>query len=396
MDRGATTSSLTDEKAEGTVRIGAVRRTYFAKSPTMTLNQRRIGLCGFLAVPALAASCAPRPSSPASTVSQAWEHRRDSEQTALSQDVQTRSQAATRSTTGSTRDSADDEPIALVDGKSISRNQLNSLLIRSRGAAILEQLVGLAAAEAHAETHGVEIGDAEVQFEYELALRRLLDPLATAGATIFDHAEAERLLDAVLEGRFMSRPEYMLTVRRNALLRKIVAAGLTVSDDQLRSEYDIAYGVRLQVRHIQLANLPDATRIMERLTAGEGFAELASRYSNNATTARRGGLLEPFSPRDEDIPAAFRETAAKLKPGEVSGLVRVGEWFHVLKLEKRIPAENHELEEVREVLERRLLVRLTDAKMRTLFEKLMREASVQIADPELRERFAKTHPEITR
>jgi len=362
----------------------------------MKLGMRQVCRCGILAVVAPFAACAPRDTTPASTVSQAWEHRRDSEPLTPSQDGRTRGAIPPSAGSNATFDPSIEEPIATVNGRAIDRKELISLLVRARGAAILEQLVGLAAAEAYADGQGVEVSDGDVRFEYELALRRLLDPLATANSTAFDRAEAERLLDAVLEGRSMSREEYMLTVRRNALLRKAVAVGLTVSDDQLLSEFEMAYGDRVQVRHIQLANLPDATRIMERLTAGEDFAELASRYSGNAITARRGGLLEPFSPRDEDIPAAFRETAAKLKPGELSNLLRVGEWFQVLKLERRIPAERHEMEEVRDVLERRLLVRLTDAMMRPLFEKLMRAASVRIADPELREAYAVTHPDITR
>jgi hypothetical protein len=39
---------------------------------------------------------------------------------------------------------------------------------------------------------------------------------------------------------------------------------------------------------------------------------------------------------------------------------------------------------------------LTDAGIRTLFEKLLREASVQIADPVLREAFQAAHSDVER
>jgi foldase protein PrsA len=362
----------------------------------MKRSIRQFCCCGVLTAVALCSACAPHDASPASSVSQAWEHRRDGEPTARprSRSANARSSGAADSTAAS--DSPGAEPIATVNGKPVDRGEFVALLIRSRGAAILEQLVGLAAAESYAVDQGVVITDADVDFEYDLALRRLFDPLTSTTSAAFDRAGSERLLDAVLDGRMMSRPEYMLTVRRNAHLRKVVAAQLAISDDQLRSEHELAYGDRVQVRHIQLANLVDASRIKERLAAGEDFAELASRYSTNITTARHGGLLEPFSLRDEDIPQAFRQVAANLKPGDVSDLVRIGEWFHVLKMERRIPAETHEFDEVKESLRRRLLVRLTDARIRTLFEKLIREASVQIADPVLREAFQAAHPDVER
>lgn len=362
----------------------------------MKRSIRQFCCCGVLTAVAISSACAPRDASPASSVGQAWEHRRDGEP-----DARPRSRSAGAKGSGAAdsiaaSDSSGAEPIATVNGIPIDRGEFVSLLIRSRGAAILEQVVGLAAAESYAVGQGVVITDADVDFEYDLALRRLFDPLTSTTSADFDRAGAERLLDAVLEGRMMSRPEYMLTVRRNALLRKVVAAQLAISDDQIRAEYELVHGDRVQVRHIQLANLADAARIKERLAAGEDFAELASRYSTNMTTARRGGLLEPFSLRDEDIPQAFRQVAANLMPGDVSDLVRVGEWYHVLRLERRIPAETHELEEVKESLRRRLLVRLTEARIRTLFEKLMREASVQIADPALREVFLAAHPDVER
>ena len=88
----------------------------------------------------------------------------------------------------------------------------------------------------------------------------------------------------------------------------------------------------------------------------------------------------------------MRQTAAKLTASEVSDVVRVGEWYHLLKLEKQILAEKRDFESVREVLQKRIEVRLTDARMRDLHEKLFNEARVQIPDPLLREAYQAAHP----
>ena len=104
---------------------------------------------------------------------------------------------------------------------------------------MLEQFVGLAAAEEFARKRGVTVTDADVEFEYDLALRRLSDPLAFTTAEGFERADAERLLDSILVTRYMFGPEFMLTVRRNAFLRKALTAETTITDDQLRDEYEL-------------------------------------------------------------------------------------------------------------------------------------------------------------
>lgn len=283
------------------------------------------------------------------------------------------------------------EGLATVGTTGISRDEFVSLLIRSRGVAVLDQLVGLAAAEELAKARGVSVSEANVDLEYELALRRLWDPLAFNTTEGFDKKEAERLLDSILAARSMSREEFRVTVRRNAVLRRVLAAELTVSDEQVRSEYDLAYGERVQIRHIQLGNLADARRIKERLASGDNFAELAARFSTNATTARRGGLLDPFSIRDELYPLALRQSAEKLEPGQVSEVIRVGEWYQLVKLEKKVPAQQQDFDSVRDALMQRVMVRLTDPGMRDLHDKLMREAKLQISDPLLRDLYDRAH-----
>ncbi len=279
------------------------------------------------------------------------------------------------------------DAIATVGTSQIPRDEFVALLIRSRGVPVIEQLIGLSAAEEFAKKRGVTVSDADVDFEYELALRRLSDPLAFSTTEGFDIAEAERLLDSILASRSMSRPEFMVTVRRNACLRRVLAAEFTVTDEQLRSEYDLAFGDRIQLRHIQSGNLADASRIKERLAAGEDFADLATRYSTNATTARRGGQLDPISLRDEFFPQSMRQAAAKLGPGEVSDVIRVGEWYQIIKMERAVPAQQRDFDSVRDMLKKRIEVRVTDAGMRDLHDKLMRDAAVQISDPLLRDAY---------
>ncbi|MFQ5494894.1 MAG: peptidylprolyl isomerase, partial [Phycisphaerae bacterium] len=132
--------------------------------------------------------------------------------------------------------------------------------------------------------------------------------------------------------------------------------------------------------------------VRDRLDAGEDFADLAVRYSANIASARDGGLLDPFSAEDDDLPIAFRETAFSLKPGEVSPAVRVGPWLHLIRLDELIPADPIPLAAVRTEVVDSLRGRLIESAMARHFEKLMKEATIEVYDAFLREAFHKQRP----
>lgn len=72
-----------------------------------------------------------------------------------------------------------------------------------------------------------------------------------------------------------------------------------------------------------------ADQIIERLKAGEDFSQLAASYSD-APDALQGGVISP-RPIDR-LPALFAEVVARLKPGEVSPILKSPNGFHIVKL----------------------------------------------------------------
>lgn len=282
--------------------------------------------------------------------------------------------------------------IAIVNGVPIPRHRVIYFLLKSRGPVVLEQLVVLDAAERMASDRGLTVSRDDIEREYDLALQRITNPLAVVTPDGFNRPRAEELLQTVLARRSMSHEEFMLGVRRNAYLRRIVESELAITEEQLRSAFVYRHGPRIQVRHIQLATPAEVARVRDQLGDGEVFAELARRYSANEASAARGGLLEPFSLDDPNIPAALRTAAGKLGESTLSHAVRVGEWYHLLKLERVVPREEVEYDDVRRKLRARLRGELAEPKMRQLYEKLFQEASIEIMDPILRETFERNYP----
>lgn len=288
------------------------------------------------------------------------------------------------------------EAIATVDGMPIGRDQVVGLLLAGRGVSVLEELIVLELARREAQARGLTVSGNDVQAEYDRALRLLVNNLPLAGAASLDTPAAERMLDEVLAGRGISRQEYRLAMLGNAYLRKLAEAGLQITEDQLREEYGRAYGERVQVRHIQLAGGPDVAEVQRLLAAGADFAEVARGHSANAVTAGQGGLLAPFSRDCPEVPALLREAAFALGPGEVSNPVRVNNWYHVIKIEGRLPPEEASFEAVRSELRNRVRERLVGPEMRRISAELFARAQVEIADPALGADFFKQHPELRR
>ncbi|MBI1825077.1 MAG: peptidyl-prolyl cis-trans isomerase [Planctomycetes bacterium] len=285
-----------------------------------------------------------------------------------------------------------DASIATVQGSDIPRSAIVDLLLKSHGAGLLEQLIGLEVASQAAAKEGIQVTDADVAAEYERALRKLMNPEGAAIDASFDRDAAEKALYVVLAERSISPDEFMVTLRRNACLRKIVEKDLTITDEMIRDEYARTYGERVRVRHIQVSSLADADRILQRLASGEKFEDLAAHESVNSISARRGGLLPPFSMTDDNTPEAMRRAAFALKTGKVSSPIRAGQWYQILKLEERIPAETPDLATAHDALEHNLRERLIEARTRALYDKLVAQVIVTIHDPVLKEVYESRNP----
>jgi peptidyl-prolyl cis-trans isomerase SurA len=72
-----------------------------------------------------------------------------------------------------------------------------------------------------------------------------------------------------------------------------------------------------------------ADQVLERLRKGEDFSQVAAAYSD-APDALQGGILTP-RPIDR-LPGLFAEAVVKMKPGDVSPLLKSPNGFHIVKL----------------------------------------------------------------
>jgi foldase protein PrsA len=346
-----------------------------------------------LALVAVMAGCAtPEPNAP--RLSEAWRTRQPP-QAPAAQPARDRAPdllANKSAATGGRSVSGRDEVIAFVDGQPVSRSRVVDLLLAGHGVGILEQVIVLEKAKTLAAEQGIDVTPADIDTEFDRALAKLASPLPAAGDADFDRAAAEQVLSEVLSRRNLSRAEYLAMVERNAYLRAICHGNMEFTAAQYREEYQRAFGPRVQIRHIQLASLSEAEHVHRLLQSGRDFATVAEAYSANLRTAPSGGLLRPLARDDTDAPRALVETAFKMREGENSAPIRAGDWFHVIRLERHLPADERTIDQVRGALERRLRDRYTEPAMQTLYRSLFEQAEVRVTDDILAEEFTKKHP----
>ncbi|MDF1526560.1 MAG: peptidylprolyl isomerase [bacterium] len=96
-----------------------------------------------------------------------------------------------------------------------------------------------------------------------------------------------------------------------------------------------------------------AEQILARIANGASFNSMVSEYSQDSSSADKGGRLGTFN--EGELLPELENLAATLEPGEVGGPVRTSAGYHILRLESRGTVEPPPFTEVRNTLERSLM-----------------------------------------
>ena len=291
--------------------------------------------------------------------------------------------------------SADDEPkqtprpsepkgavMAYVNGKAIGMETLYDLLLRARGLEMAQALIADELVRQAAQKAKVTITDADVEAEMVLSLERIFGEVPTG-------EQRERMLQQFLLRFKVSHAQWLLSMRRNAYVRKLAEPKVTVSEAEIQEEFGRQFGRKVEVRHIQTESLNRAQEVLKKLEAGENFEKLAFQYSTNAS-GKSGGKLPPIGPKTVGVLPAIRQAALAMRAvGEISDPVRVGTSFHILALVKIIPPQSAKLADVRDALKASLRRRKLMMLRQQILQDLIRSAKVEFVDPVLRSQSQK-------
>jgi peptidyl-prolyl cis-trans isomerase D len=148
------------------------------------------------------------------------------------------------------------------------------------------------------------------------------------------------------------------------LRRDDLAAATEISEEEIRQYYEDSKSryqrdEQRQARHIlipfgddEAAAEEEATALAARAQAGEPFEDLARQYSEDSSTAGRGGDLGLLL--ETQLPGGLAEAVFEMEQGDIRGPVRSDFGFHVVRLDEIRSGGALPLAEVRGELEREL------------------------------------------
>ncbi len=205
----------------------------------------------------------------------------------------------------------------------------------------------------------------ERQMLERLVVDRIQLQMARDTGLRIDDAQLDQALNRIASGNKMSLGQFRQALERDGIpyakFREQIREEMTVArlrerevdnrlvisdaeiDNFIEAEKNKSGGGadEVQVAHILLrapeAASPEqlqklkakADEVIDRIKRGENFSQLAASYSD-APDGLQGGILSP-RPLDR-LPALFAEAVSRMKPGDVSPILKSPNGFHIVKL----------------------------------------------------------------
>lgn len=191
-----------------------------------------------------------------------------------------------------------------------------------------------------------------------------------------EEAEIDQQIDNLAKARFSSRKEFdefiktqnfsladlkqelrsQLTAERLAE-QVIGSTKIEVKDQEVEKYFQThqdQYNVPelVKARHILVKEEKEAEDILRQLKAGEDFAKLAQKYSQDPGSKEKGGDLGYFS-RGQMVPA-FEKAAFSLQIGEISSIIQTDYGYHIIKVEDHKKQQKFQFQQVREEVKKEL------------------------------------------
>lgn len=161
-------------------------------------------------------------------------------------------------------------------------------------------------------------------------------------------------------------------------LKKLVGEKIEVTEDDMQKGFESNYGERVQVLAIVMSNQRRAQQVWEMARnnpTDDFFGNLASEYSIEPVSRANFGKVPPI--RMHGGNDAVEKEAFRLKPGELSSIVAVGDKYIIMRCLGRTVPEVTDIETVRDELYKDLHEKKLRAAMAREFDRLKESAKTQ-------------------
>lgn len=169
-------------------------------------------------------------------------------------------------------------------------------------------------------------------------------------------------------------------------LREVIVPQLNVSEEETRAYYDkhrheFSTPPKVEASQILLRSRQDAEMVLKKLHEGADFAQLAKQYSIDLPMALEGGKMGTIE-KGKTLPA-LDKALFLLAQGETSGIVETKFGYHILRVDKIIPAGFKSYDEVHDQIQRTLMQEKEKKAFRAMVRHLEKNAKIKIFESRL-------------
>jgi len=262
---------------------------------------------------------------------------------------------------------------ATINGQQITVAELAEMCIQRHGEEVLEGTINRRLIEQAVRRANLKITEGDIDAEIARAASLSVRPKPDGSPDV------ESWLKLVTQQQGISLEVY----RRDAVwpsvaLRKLVGDTVQVTEEDLKKGYEANYGPRVRCRAIVLNNLRRAQQVWQmarqRPTA-EFFGDLAEKYSIEPGSQALRGEVPPIQ-RNGGQPMLEKEAFA-LQPGEISGIIDVGnQRYVILYCEGHTAPVKVEFAQVRDLIYEDIREKKLRLAMANYFDKLQDSATI--------------------
>ena len=260
----------------------------------------------------------------------------------------------------------DSRSVANVGGEKITEAELNEMLQKQNGDAMLDTLISYKIVEQEAKKAKLEISEEEIDEEYVIYA---------------DQYGGNDMLLEMLKKYNMSEEDVREDIRIYLLTKKLLANEVDVTDEEMESYFkenkeSFTSDMKVTISQIIVEDEELAHELIHRIEDGEDFAKLAKEYSIEEYVNETGGSAGTFGRGEMD--AEIEAVVFSLAEGMVTQEpIETESGYHIILLEDKIEGETVEFEEVKEEIHDRLVEEKVDEVYPSWLEKKYEEYEVK-------------------
>ena len=217
------------------------------------------------------------------------------------------------------------QTLAVVNGSSISRQEVANECMRRFGNEVLESLVNKMLVFEECQRQGIKITEQDVNNELTSQAQKL-------GFSV------EKYIGVLCEKKNITVDKLKRDVMWSELaLRRLAESQTKVTDAEINDRLEFEFGAKVQVRQLVVNSKAEAEKLLAMAQADPAsFERICKEYSIDRRSAAMGGLL-PAIRRKGGFPQ-FEQVAFSLQAGEFSQPFPVEKQYIVLKCVRIIEA----------------------------------------------------------